>query len=209
MLDARALGFTGSNPSRPLFRNLTFTLNAGESLALVGPENAAKTMLIRILGGAAREYSGDVLFQGKELRAWSREFFTFTGVVLDPPGLFPQLSVRENLEYHARLYGKPDLEAAASLERCGIAAQANIRAVNLAPEHELLTGLARALMHSPILLCIDAPAEGLSPESADRVAAVIRERKAAGQATVLAASNDAWAAECCDRTLDLGAGSAP
>lgn len=209
MLEVRALGSIGSDPSPPLFRNLAFSLAAGESLAIVGPTASGKSVLLRILAGAIREYAGDVLFEGVELRKWSRDFFARTGAVLDPPGLYPQLTVRENVESHARLYLNAQATAEELLERCGLAAQAGIRAVKLTPDQEALTGLARAQVHKPRLLCIDTPAEGLGPEAAERVAAAIRDRKGQGLATVLATGAAEWAAACCDRVLTLGPEAEP
>ena len=204
MLEVRALGSIGSDPTPPLFRNLAFSLAAGESLAIVGPAASGKSVLLRILAGAIREYAGEVLFEGVELRKWSRDFFARTGAVLDPPGLYPQLTVRENVESHSRLYAGAEASADGWLERCGLAAQAGIRAVKLTTDQELLAGLARAQMHHPRLLCIDTPAEGLGPDAVERVATVIRDRKAGGFATVLATGAAAWGAACCDRTLRLG-----
>lgn len=205
MLEVRDLAFEGDDASRPLLRGLSFSLAAGEALALTGPEDCGKSVLLRILSGALRTYSGQVLFQGKELGEWSRDYFELTGAVSDPVGLAPQLTALENLQSHARLYREGDPGGArAALDRVGLAAETRTRAARLAPDQRFLTALARSQLHRPVLLCIDTPPEGLSPAASDRLGDALRARKAEGLATVLAARDGAWAAGLCGRALRLG-----
>jgi ABC-type multidrug transport system ATPase subunit len=205
MLEVRELAWPEKNPRRILFTGLSFSVAAGEALALTGPADSGKSILLRILSGAIRRYSGHVLFQGKELGDWSREFFELTGAVLDPVGLTPQLTARENLESHARLYreGKP-AAAGAALERMGLAGIARKRASALESDDRFLIALARAQLHRPAFLYLDTPPEGLSPTASDRLGEALRGRKAEGLATVLAARDGAWAAGLCGRAIRLG-----
>src|SRR5262245_23901810 len=139
MLSVRALTFAGPQPNRPLLAPLAFDLAAGESLAVCGPKGAGKTLLIRILAGAMRSYAGEVLFQGKELADWSRDFFEATGAVLDPHGLFPDLSILENLAHAARLYRAADsVGIPALVERHGLAVHASVRGRKLGADEAFL-----------------------------------------------------------------------
>jgi fluoroquinolone transport system ATP-binding protein len=209
MLEARNLGFAGPDPSRPRLRGLDFSIAPGESLVLVGPEDAGKSLLLRILAGAVRDYAGTVTFQGRELKAWSRDFFEKTGAMLDPPGFFPQLTVLENLKSFAGLYqaagggNGPAERARARLERCGAADLAKTRADRLSAGQLVLAGMARALLHEPALLFLDLPASPLDPATAGKVAEVIRSRKQAGGSTVLATRDADWGTATCDRVLWL------
>lgn len=210
MLNVHDLGFPAGDSRRPLFRGLSFSLAAGESLALTGPEDSGKSVLLRILAGGFRAYSGQVLYLGKELGDWSREFFESTGAVLDPLGLTPQLTALENLESHTALYRSGNAAAArASLDRMGLAAEAHTRVTRLTSDQRFLVALARAQSHRPAFLCIDTPPAGLSPETADRLGDTLRARKAEGLATLLAARDGAWAAGLCGRGLRLDQGAEP
>lgn len=204
MLEVRDLSFSADDPARSLFRGLAFALAPGEALALTGPPDSGKSVLVRILVGAIRAYAGQVVFQGKELGDWSRDFFELTGAVLDPAGLAPQLTSLEILECQARLYrgGNPGA-ARGALDRVGLAAASRTRAVKLESDQRFLVALARAQLHRPILLCVDTPAEGLSPAASDRLDDAIRARKAEGLATVVAARDGAWVAALCGRALRL------
>jgi ABC-type multidrug transport system ATPase subunit len=207
MLEVRDLAWLDKDPERILFTGLSFSVAPGEALALTGPAHSGKSALLRILAGGIRRYAGQVLFQGKELGDWSREFFELTGAVLDPVGLTPQLTVLENLESHARLYREGDPAVArAALDRVGLAAAGRTRAANLESDQLFLVALAQAQLHRPALLCVDTPPKGLSPTASDRLVDALRARKADGLATVLAASDGAWAAGLCGRALRLGAG---
>jgi ABC-type multidrug transport system ATPase subunit len=201
-LDVRDLAWRGKDPQLPL----SFSVAAGEALALTGPTGSGKSTLLRILAGGIRNYTGQVLFRGKELGDWSRDFFETTSAVLDPSGLAPQLTALENLEYHARLYrlGDPG-RAREALEQSGLAAVARTRAAKLGSDDRFLVALARARLNRPALLCLDTPAKGLSPGASDRLGDALRARQADGLTTVLAARDGAWAAGLCGRALRLGA----
>jgi fluoroquinolone transport system ATP-binding protein len=208
MLDIRGLFWPGRNPRPALFERLSFTLASGEALAVTGPAGAGKSILLRILSGSLRDYAGQVLFQGKELGDWSREFFEATGAVLQPSGLAPQLTALENLEYHSRLYRKGHRAAAReALDRVGLAASAGVRAASLDLETLFLVSLARALVHRPVLLCIDTPSAELSQAARERASEIVRARQGEGLATVLATRDEAWAAGMCGRLLRLDAGT--
>jgi ABC-type multidrug transport system ATPase subunit len=209
LLDVRDIAWVAEKNRRPLSRPLSFSLAAGEALALTGPAGSGKSTLLRILAGAVRTYAGKVLFQGKELGEWSREFFEVTSAVLDPSGLAPQLTALENLEYRARLYRRGDpASARKALEQAGLAAAARIRVAKLGSDDRFLVALAQAQLNRPALLCVDIPTAGLAPAGADRLGDALRARKAEGLATVLAARDGAWAAGLCGRALRLGADGA-
>jgi len=210
MLLVRELAWPIRKTRAPLIRDLSFSLGPGEALALTGPADSGKSALLRILAGGIRRYAGQVLFQGKELGDWSRDFFELTGAVLDPVGLTPELTALENLESHARLYRQGEPAAArAALDRVGLSAAARTRAADLSSDQAFLAALARAQLHRPALLCVDTPPQGLSPSTSDRLGDALRARKAEGQATLLAARDGAWAAGLCGRALRLGAEGNP
>jgi ABC-type multidrug transport system ATPase subunit len=206
LLDVRAVGVAGDDPAHPRLSPLSFTLAPGETVALLGPAEAGKSTLMRILAGALRAYTGGVFYQGKELGDWSREFFETMGAVVDPPGNSAFLTVRENLVAFARLYrGADTARVDLLLERCGLAARAGERAGGLTVDDQVLAALARAQIHNPALLLVDLPGEGLSPSAAQRVADAVRTRQAEGGATVVAVRYADWAAACCDRVVKVGA----
>ncbi len=210
MLEVRELAWPIQDPRPRLIRGLSFSMGPGEALALTGPAGSGKSALLRILAGGIRRYAGQVIFQGKELGDWNRDFFELTGAVLDPPGLTPELTASENLESHARLYRQGNAaDARAALDRVGLSAAARTRADNLSSDEAFLIALARAQLHRPALLCVDTPPPGLSPTASDRLGDALRSRKAEGLATVLAARDGAWAAGLCGRALRLGAEGNP
>lgn len=204
MLAVRNLAWQGKDPQQPLFRGLSFSLAPGEALALTGPADSGKSILLRILAGGIRSYPGQVLFQGKELGDWSREFFEATGAVLDPAGLVPQLTALENLRSHARLYRQGNPAAAReALDRVGMAGAVHTRVFKLGSDDRFLIALARAQLHRPAFLCIDTPPKGISLAASDRLGEAVRVRRAEGLVTVLAARDGAWAAGLCGRALRL------
>lgn len=206
LLEVRAVAVPGDDPAHPRLAPVSFSLESGETVALLGPAESGKSTLMRILAGALRAYTGGAFYQGKELGDWSREFFETIGAVLDPPGLSAVLTVKENLAAFARLYrGADPALAGPMLERSGLTARVSERAGKLTADDQVLAALARAQLHRPSLLLIDLPGEGLSPSTARRVAEAVRLRQAEGGATVVAVRYADWAAACCDRVVKVGA----
>ncbi len=144
---------------RPVLREVSIDLAIGRTLAVIGPNGAGKSTLLRILATLLRPTAGEVevLGAGPAARGWKvRGRIGYLG---HEPLLYRELSVRENLEFNARLHGveRPGERIASLLDATGLAHRAGELVRNLSAGMLQRAAICRALLHEPELLLLDEP----------------------------------------------------
>ena len=168
---------------RVVLRDLTLTVPAGATLAVFGPNGAGKTTLLRILATLLRPHAGRAAVLGSPLPREGWRVRGRIGLLGHDPMLYRDLTVLENLRFHARLHGVPEARIADLVEAVGLAGRDD------EPLHTLSRGMAqraaicRATLHAPDLLLLDEPLANLDPGGALAVAPLIGRE--AGPARVL------------------------
>jgi len=143
---------------------LSLRVAEGEVYAFLGLNGAGKTTTIRMLLGMIRPTSGFARVLNTPVRPGSREPWASVGYMVETPRSYPELTVCENLEAARRLHPGTSREAVSRvIERMGLAPYASRRAGELSHGNAQRLGLAKALIHSPKLLLLDEPANGLDP----------------------------------------------
>jgi heme ABC exporter ATP-binding subunit CcmA len=155
----------------PALREVTFNVERGSCLALLGRNGAGKTTLLRILAGLSKTARGSVTILGADARA--EETRRQIGVLGHGIGIYDELSALENLSLFARLYGleNPKNTAMEWLDRTGLARVSDglVREFSRGMRQRL--AVARAFIHHPSLLLLDEPFTALD----DRAIAVLQE----------------------------------
>jgi heme exporter protein A len=168
---------------RVALRDVTLTLPRGATVAVFGANGAGKTPLLRILATLLRPHSGRAAVLGSTLPQEGWKVRGRVGLLGHDPMLYRDLTVEENLRFHARLHGVPEARIAELLDTVGLATRAD------EPVHTLSRGLAqraaicRATLHAPELLLLDEPLANLDPGGALAVAPLIGRQ--AGPARML------------------------
>jgi ABC-2 type transport system ATP-binding protein len=149
--------------------HLTLSVEEGEIFGLVGPDGAGKTTTMRLLAAIMDPTSGDAWVAGhhtvREARAVSNEI----GYMSQRFGLYPDLTVAENIAFYADIYGVPRRGREEKVER--LLAFSNLTpfkkrlAGNLSGGMKQKLGLACALIHTPKVLFLDEPTNGVDPSS--------------------------------------------
>jgi heme exporter protein A len=176
--------------SRRAVAGVTFSLAAGECLALFGPNGAGKTTLLRVLAGLLRPTSGIVRVAGIQLPGGPR-VRSRVGLISHHTMLYDALSPRENVSFSARLYGIRDPRARVedSLQRMSMLERADTPIRLLSRGMQQRVSIARAMVHSPQLVLADEPYSGLDESGARALTALLQELRSAGTAILIVTHN--------------------
>jgi ABC-2 type transport system ATP-binding protein len=192
---------------RRVLEDVTFTVEAGRMTGFVGANGAGKTTTMRIMLGVLAPDAGEVTWQGIPLNRELRHRF---GYMPEERGLYPKMTVTDQIVYLGRLHGMSADAArrgtAALLERLGLSDRAGEQVEKLSLGNQQRVQIAAALVHDPEVLVLDEPFSGLDPLAVDVVVGVLRERAAAG-APVLFSSHQLDVVErLCDDLVIIAAG---
>jgi heme exporter protein A len=198
---------------RVVLRDISFTLPAGETLAVLGANGAGKTTLLRVLAGLLAPHAGLTRVLGHELPRQSALLRGQIGLLGHEPLLYQELSPRENLRFNARLHGAPDGRIAELLERTNLSARADEPVRQLSRGMVQRVAVCRAVLHDPPLLLLDEPLAHLDPAAAEAVAPLIgpnasRFEDSAPRTRVLVSHDPGQAHEQADVVLGLRDGRA-
>ena len=179
-------------------RDLSCAVSGGVVTGLLGPSGCGKTTLMRCLVGVQRLAAGTVRVLGEE--AGSRGLRDRVGYVTQDPSVYPDLTVRENLAFFARVLGGGRNEVEETVDAVGLRSQADQVVADLSGGQRSRASLAVALLGSPELLVLDEPTVGLDPVLR-RDLWELFHRIADRGAAVLVSSHVMDEAERCDRLL--------
>ena len=150
-------------------RGVSLLAADGRITAVLGPNGAGKTTTLRVVAALLQPDSGHVEVDGIDVTARPREALARMGMLSDARGLYPRLTARENIVYHARLHG---MAADAANERAGVLAQLlefsgllDRRTEGFSQGERMKTALARALVHDPPNIILDEPTNGLDVQA--------------------------------------------
>jgi heme exporter protein A len=164
---ARAYG------DRVALAGVTLELPRGATLAVFGANGAGKTTLLRVLATLLRPHGGEARVLGRELPRDGWAVRGRIGLVAHDPLLYRDLTVRENLRFHARLHDVPAARGEELLEAVGMARRGDEPVRSLSRGMAQRVAICRALLHEPELLLLDEPLANLDPGAAGAVAPLI------------------------------------
>jgi len=202
-------GLTKDYGSVVAVRDVSFSVGRGEVVGFLGPNGAGKSTTLRILAGFLGATRGKVTINGHDVGEASLLARASLGYMPELAPLYPELRVREYLEFRARLKRVPRAKRGSSIERA--LERANLRDMSettighLSKGYRQRVGLADALVADPPLLILDEPTAGLDPNQVREVRALIKEL--AADHTVLLSTHILSEVEAtCQRALVIDRG---
>ncbi len=203
---------TGSGEPLDVLQGVSFEVNAGEVIAIVGESGTGKSTLLHLLGALDRPSGGTVLFQGKDIFKLNDEALAAfrnrsIGFVFQFHHLLPEFSALENVAMPALIQQKRFSEvqprALALLQTMGLENRAHHRPSALSGGEQQRVAIARALMNNPGLVLTDEPTGNLDTDTAEGLHnEILRLSRAFGQTFIIVTHNPALA-ERADRLLRL------
>jgi ABC-2 type transport system ATP-binding protein len=160
-------GLTKSFDGRAVVHGLTMQVPKGEIYGFLGPNGSGKTTTIRMLCGLLTPDSGHGTCLGYDIRTQSDEIKRHVGYMTQRFSLYEDLSIRENLEFIARVYGLREPRAAAreAIDRLGLSGRADQLAGKLSGGWKQRLALGACILPSPQLLLLDEPTAGVDPKA--------------------------------------------
>lgn len=186
-------------------KDISFEIKDGEIFGLLGPSGVGKSttqkLLIKLLYG----YSGEILYQGKDLNSYGNNYFEEVGVGFEMPVHFSKLTAEENLNFFKKLYSST-ANTDELLKRVGLYAHRNKKIAQYSKGMKIRLNFVRAMLNNPKVLFLDEPTNGLDPKNARIIKEIIKEFKEQGGTVLLTTHLMNDVDELCDRVAFMAEG---
>jgi len=193
-------------------KGISFTVDEGQVVCLIGTNGAGKTTTLRTISGLLRPASGSISFQGKRIDSTPAHEIVQLGLAHSPEGrhIFPRLTVEENLLLGAFARNdtaaiKDDLQAAYDLFPI-LGERATQPAGTFSGGEQQMLAMGRAMMSRPKLLMLDEPSMGLSPLMMQRIMSTVKTLQSQGTTILLVEQNARAALKLADKGYVLEVG---
>jgi len=190
---------------------LSFDVNPGEIFALLGPNGAGKSSLVKMLVGFTQPDSGSILLTDNS-ESYSSIPSHLLGYLPEDRGLYPEKTVKQNLEFFATLHGveKGDFEERCAywLDKFSLTSRIDEQLKALSKGNQQKVQLISAVLHQPKWVILDEPFSGLDPINQELVVQFLAELKQQGMTVILSAHQMAMVEKLADRVLLLNQGTA-
>ena len=155
--------------------NINIEINNNEIIGLLGPNGAGKSTLMKSIVGALKIDEGEIIFNGKDIRENELEAKKNMGFLPENNPLYSEMYVKEYLSFVADLHQISKLRIDEVVELVGITPEKSKKISQLSKGYQQRVGLAQAILHSPDLLILDEPTNGLDPNQILEIRNVIKE----------------------------------
>jgi heme exporter protein A len=200
-IDAR--GVARRFGARWVLRGISLRVQPGEIVGLLGANGSGKSTLLRIFGTLLKASAGEARIYGSDVATDADAVRAQVGFLAHTPGLYDDLTARENVAFAATMLGLPTADIDGALARVGLAAVAGERVRGFSAGMQRRLGLARLLLRRPRLLLLDEPYSNLDAAGIELMNEVIVEKVRQGGAALVVLHELAPAAGVLDRTVTI------
>lgn len=191
--------------SQKALDHINTQLNKGEITGFLGPNGAGKSTLLKIITGNITDFQGDVLIDNQSIKKFPLESKRKMGYLPEHNPLYPDMYIKEYLEFTAQLYRIPKSRIAVVIEEVGLQSHTGKKIKELSKGYRQRVGIAATLLHNPEILILDEPTTGLDPNQILEIRRLIKN--AGKDKTVLFSTHILQEVEAiCDRVLLIDKG---
>lgn len=189
-------------------QGISFEVKQGEIFGFLGPNGAGKTTTLKILTGQLTPSEGAARIMGKDVLQDRETLRPEMGFVPEKTNLYERLTIGQNLEFFARLYGSDLKQVSYFLEQVGLLKEKNTPVKKLSKGMKQRVLLVRALLHNPKVLFLDEPTSGLDPASANDIHSLLSKLNKENKMTIMLTSHNMEEVEkLCHRVAFLNSGN--
>ena len=179
-------------------KGISFEFDKGEIFGFVGPSGMGKSTTQKLMIKILKDYTGEIMYKGKNLREYDKSIFNDIGVGFEMPVLFSKLTALENLIFYRGLYPE-GAKIRPILERLGLWEDRDKKVASFSKGMKSRLNFARALINNPKMLFLDEPTSGLDPVNSRIVKDMISEFRQNGGTIFLTTHVMHDVEELCDR----------
>ena len=210
MMSVVATGLSKDFGSFRALEDISFAVNGGESLVILGENGAGKTTTLRCLAGVIRPTSGSVMVGGISVADDPEVVRAQVGLLSELPGLYERMTAPDYLDFFGRIHGMPEdvrgRRIAEMLDLFGLEQRADVWLGSYSKGMRQKVALVRATLHQPRVLLLDEPTSSMDPAGARLTWDYILELKRTGSAVVVCTHNLRETARVADRLAVMAGG---
>lgn len=184
MFSVKDLTFKYPKNKKDTIKGISFEIKEGEIFGLLGPSGVGKSTTQKILIKLLDKYSGEVLYNGKDLRSYGKDFYQEIGVGFEMPVHFSKLTAEENINFFKKLYNS-NADTDKLLKRVGLYGDKDKKISEYSKGMKARLNFVRALINNPKILFLDEPTNGLDPKNARIIKDMIKEFQNEGKTVLL------------------------
>ncbi|MBU1145476.1 MAG: ABC transporter ATP-binding protein [Firmicutes bacterium] len=205
VFEVKELSFRYPRGNEDVIKGISFEVEQGKVFGLLGPSGAGKSTTQKILSKLLEDYKGEILYFGKDLKSYKKEFYENVGVGFEMPVHFNKLTALENLKYFANLY-KKNINYEELLTKVGLFEARNQMVGDFSKGMKVRLNFVRALLNDPDVLFLDEPTAGLDPKNAKIIKDLILEFKAQGKTVFITTHLMGDVEQLCDHVVFMNVG---
>ncbi|MBU5436503.1 ABC transporter ATP-binding protein [Tissierella sp. MSJ-40] len=190
---------------RDTIKDISFEIKDGEIFGLLGPSGVGKSTTQKILIKLLTGYKGEVLYKGRDLKFYEKDFYEEIGVGFEMPVHFSKLTAEENIDFFKKLYNS-NIDTDSLLKRLGLYDDRKKKVSEFSKGMKIRLNFVRAMINNPKMLFLDEPTNGLDPSNARIVKEIIKEYKEQGGTVLLTTHLMNDVDELCDRVAFMADG---
>ncbi|HEX6315668.1 MAG TPA: heme ABC exporter ATP-binding protein CcmA [Gemmatimonadaceae bacterium] len=192
--------------TRWALRGISLELAPGEVVGILGHNGSGKSTLLRVISTALRPSAGQGWVYGHHLVRDAVDVRSHIGFLAHAPGLYDDLTAKENLQFAARMLGIGESTIDGAIDRVGLASSRNERVRGFSAGMQRRLALARLILGAPRVLLLDEPYNNFDPQGIELVNEVIQEARARGGSALVVLHDRRQGERVLDRTIELGRG---